>query len=269
MRGYLNEDRAWNDITGTTLIAPDTTCTARIIARKNCVIAGLRFAEQVFLLADDKLEFTTLARDGRSVAGDTVVAEVRGAAQAVLMAERTVLNVLQHTTTIATHTRSFVDLVKDTRAKIYDTRKTTPGMRRLDKYAVKIGGGHNHRFNLGEAVLIKDNHLSVLGKQGMGIKNAVELIRKKTPSITVEVEVETLEQAREAVNAGVDIVLLDNMSVAQVERAVKLAGGVTTEASGGINLSNVRSYALTGVDRLAVGALTQSAPAVDLALEIV
>jgi len=267
VRLALSEDlgRA-GDLTGGAVIALGTRCTGRIVARKEGRLAGILLAQYVFEALDPELGIQTMLEDGQDFrAGDTIL-EVRGCGRPILAAERTALNFLGHLSGVATLTREFARRVAGTGARIVDTRKTLPGLRALEKYAVRCGGGWNHRFALDDGILIKDNHIALAG----GVAEAIRRARLRTGHmVRMEVEVDTLEQLEEALESGVDAVLLDNMDLETLRRAVEIVDGrATTEASGGITLENVRSIAQTGVDLISVGALTHSAPAVDLSLEI-
>ncbi len=267
VRLALSEDlgRA-GDLTGGAVIALGTRCTGRIVARKDGRLAGAPLAQYVFHALDPELEIQTMLEDGQDFrTGDTIL-EVRGCGRPILAAERTALNFLGHLSGIATLTREFARRVAGTGARIVDTRKTLPGLRALEKYAVRCGGGWNHRFALDDGILIKDNHIALAG----GVAEAIRRARLRAGHmVRMEVEVDTLEQLEEALESGVDAVLLDNMDLETLRRAVEIVGGrATTEASGGITLENVRSIAQTGVDLISVGALTHSAPAVDLSLEV-
>ena len=270
----LAEDLAIGDPTTEALIPRDMRGRARIVAKEDGVLAGVDVALAVFRRWDRSLTTRALLPDGARLvamdAGRSVVAEVEGGVASVLMAERTALNFAQRLSGIATQTRSYVDAVKGHRARIVDTRKTTPGLRTLEKYAVRVGGGRNHRMNLGDGILVKDNHIEALRSGGTGITEAVERARRgASHTVNIEVEVENLDQAAEALEAGVDILLLDNMGVEQMAEAVRLVGGsAVTEASGGITLANVRAVAATGVDIISVGGLTHSVKALDLSLEL-
>ncbi len=254
------------DLTGGAVITPGTRCTARVVARQDGRLAGVPLARYVFHALDSELKIETILEDGQDFrTGDTIL-EVRGCGRPILAAERTALNFLGHLSGIATLTREFARRVAGTGARIVDTRKTLPGLRALEKYAVRCGGGWNHRFALDDGILIKDNHIALAG----GVAEAVRRARLKAGHmVRIEVEVDTLKQLEEALGAGVDAVLLDNMDLETLRKAVEMAGGrVTTEASGGVTLERVREIAGTGVDLVSVGALTHSAPAADLSLEI-
>jgi len=238
---------------------------AAIVARKEGRIAGLQCAEMAFRLVDPCVDFATVNGDGADVKPGTQVATISGPAAAILTAERVALNFLCHLSGIATLTRSYVRATEGTKASICCTRKTTPGLRALEKYAVRMGGGQNHRFGLYDAVLIKDNHIAAAG----GIKPAVEAARAHAGHmIKVEVEVDTLEQLDELLDLPADVVLLDNMSITELKTAVARSHGkLVTEASGGVSLETVREIAETGVDLISVGALTHSSPTLDLGLD--
>ncbi|MEI6814063.1 MAG: carboxylating nicotinate-nucleotide diphosphorylase [bacterium] len=262
----LHEDHAEHDVTTLATVDASRRASARLVARDAGVIAGVPLALEAFRLADPDVQIRTERADGSSVhPGDTVL-HISGHARGILAAERTALNFMQRLSGVASLTRRYVDLVKGTRAAILDTRKTTPGWRLLEKYAVRCGGGTNHRMDLASAVLIKDNHLAAVdGNVGAAVRRVREFA---TSGIPVQVECDTLEQLRAAIAAGADSVLLDNMSVEQMREAVTIAAGqVMTEASGGVRLDTVRAIAESGVDRISVGALTHSAPALNLALD--
>lgn len=262
----LKEDIGSGDITTNSIILPEHRVTGLIIAKEEGVIAGLPVAENIFRRLDFHLSFYPLVQEGEQVKGGQPLARVEGNARAILTGERLALNFLQRLSGIATKVNYLVGLIKGSRAKIVDTRKTTPGLRVLEKYAVRIGGGGNHRFGLYDAVLIKDNHLQVTGS----IRRAVQLARSIAPlTAKIEVEVEDLEGVQEALVAGADIIMLDNMDPSTTQAAVKLvAGRALLEASGGINERNILAIAQTGVDFISVGALTHSARALDISLEL-
>jgi nicotinate-nucleotide pyrophosphorylase (carboxylating) len=261
VRLALEEDVGTGDVTSAATIPEDASATAVMVARQPLVLAGIAFAEAAF----DANKTTCHIKDGEFARQGAKLLTVDGKARSILSAERVALNFVQRLSGIATLTRQFVEAIRDTGAKILDTRKTTPGWRRFEKYAVHCGGGQNHRFGLFDMVLIKDNHLAAVGGN---IALAVQAGRKKWPSLKIEVEADTLDQAASAADAAADIVLLDNMSLEQLRTAVKLIGGrCKTEASGGVTLASVREIAETGVDYISVGALTHSAPAVDIGLD--
>lgn len=266
VRAALDEDRAFDDVTTTTTVAPDARARAAIVARGHGVVAGVPLAVAAFRAMDENVACSVGAPDGTRVAPGTVVVALEGRAAALLSAERVALNFVQRLSGVATLTAAFVAAVAGTEARILDTRKTTPGYRTLEKYAVRCGGGTNHRADLADAVLIKDNHLMVLGGDiGEAVRRARALA---PPGIVIQVECDTMAQVGAAVDAGADSVLLDNMSPESLRACVELvADRVVTEASGGITLHTVRAVAESGVDRISVGALTHSALALDVALD--
>ena len=269
VRAALLEDIGrGGDLTTDAIVPAQLEAHAAFVARKAGVVAGLEPARLAFALLDPSARFDVTVPDGGSVTAGGTIATVRAKARAVLTGERTALNFLCKLSGIATTTRTLADLVAGTKAHIIDTRKTTPGLRALEKYAVRCGGGSNHRFGLDDAVLIKDNHLALAGS----IKAAVAAVRANVGHmVKVELEVDTLEQLREALETPIDAVLLDNMTPAQLREAVAIvAGRVLTEASGGISPQTIKDVAQTGVDLISVGAsLTHSAPALDIGLDIV
>lgn len=269
VRQALLEDVGTGDVTTLACVPPDASARALLRAREPVVLAGLDLAIEAFRQLDPNLRMTPRARDGDVVDAGATVLEIGGPARGILTAERVALNFCQRLSGVATLTARFVDAVKGTRARILDTRKTTPGWRRLEKYAVACGGGTNHRTGLHDLVLIKDNHLAALrDAQPNAIAAAVQRARHCWPGLRVEVETDTLEQVDQAVAAGTDIILLDNMDLPTLREAVqRVAGRSRTEASGGVRLDTVRAIAETGVDFVSVGALTHSAPAVDLGLD--
>jgi nicotinate-nucleotide pyrophosphorylase (carboxylating) len=265
----LKEDIGDGDVT-TDFFVPETLhATGRIIAREKAIVAGTGAAVEVFRQVDPSVDVQICCRDGDNVAAGDVIIEVRGLARSILKAERVALNFLQRLCGIATLTRQFVDAVGNHSAKLLDTRKTTPGLRALEKAAVVAGGGVNHRFGLYDMVLVKDNHLATLG----GLSSFAERIRRlrqERPGIRIEVEADDLEQVRVFLEAdGIDVILLDNMTPAQIRQAVALRrNNIQFEASGGITLKNVKRVAATGVDYISIGALTNAARAIDIGLEI-
>jgi nicotinate-nucleotide pyrophosphorylase (carboxylating) len=269
VQAALAEDLGDGDVTTLATVPADRVGAARIVAREPLTVAGLGVAELVFREVNTALRCERLCADGAGVREGEVLMEVAGPAGAMLTGERVALNFLQRLCGVATLTRRFVEAVAGTGATILDTRKTTPGMRRLEKYAVRCGGGRNHRMGLYDAVLIKDNHLAALqGEHPNPIATAVARVRRRFPGLSIEVEADTMAQVRQAMEAGVDVVLLDNMSIEQLRQAVELVRGrVRTEASGGVSLGTVRAIAETGVDRISVGALTHSARAMDLGMD--
>jgi len=262
----LAEDIGPGDITTAATVAPDAECRAEIVAKAEGVIAGLGVARLVFGMLDPQIEFHEVVADGGRVSEGVTVARLSGNTMAVLAAERTALNFLQRMSGIASLTAEYVEAAEGTDARVIDTRKTAPGLRLLDKYAVRMGGGRNHRVGLFDGVLIKDNHLRAAG----GVGEAVRRARKAAHHLVkVEVEVQTLEEVEEAVAAGADVVLLDNMELDDIRQAVDLVSGrCEIEVSGGVTLETVRALAECGVDYISAGALTHSAPALDLSLEI-
>jgi len=262
----LAEDIGSGDITTAATVAPDAECRAEIVAKAEGVIAGLGVARLVFGMLDPQIEFHEVVADGGRVSEGVTVARLSGNTMAVLAAERTALNFLQRMSGIASLTAEYVEAAEGTDARVIDTRKTAPGLRLLDKYAVRMGGGRNHRVGLFDGVLIKDNHLRAAG----GVGEAVRRARKAAHHLVkVAVEVQTLEEVEEAVAAGADVVLLDNMELDDIRQAVDLVSGrCEIEVSGGVTLETVRALAECGVDYISAGALTHSAPALDLSLEI-
>jgi nicotinate-nucleotide pyrophosphorylase (carboxylating) len=260
------------DLTSQAVVPPDRAGRAALVARAPGVVAGLPAAQQVFAMVDPELAFTPDVADGAAVAPGAVLAVVSGRMRSILTGERTALNFVQRLSGVATATRRYVDAAAGLPCQVLDTRKTTPGWRLLEKYAVRCGGGHNHRMGLGDGVLIKDNHLAALGP---GPEAAAEAVRRARAeygdSVPLEVEVDDLDQLDSALAVRPDVVLLDNMSPELLREAVgrrnAAAPGVLLEASGGVNLNTIRAVAETGVDRVSVGALTHSAPALDIALD--
>jgi nicotinate-nucleotide pyrophosphorylase (carboxylating) len=260
----LAEDVGGGDLTTDGIVPAPARCRAALVLEESGVVCGVPAAASVFTTLDPGVAVEVLAEEGARVPASTVVARLDGPARAVLTGERTALNLLGRLCGIATLTARYVDLVEGTGTTILDTRKTTPGLRVAEKYAVSCGGGTNHRTGLHDGILIKENHLRIAG----GIRAALATLGARD-GLMVEVETETLDEVAEALEAGVDRILLDNMSVEQVAQAVELAGGrVPLEASGGISLATVRSYAETGVDFISVGALTHSARSLDVSLEV-
>jgi nicotinate-nucleotide pyrophosphorylase (carboxylating) len=269
VRRALAEDMPWGDVTTETLVPDGTEATGRFMVKEDGVVAGLTVAALVFEELDASVEFFPSVDDGSFMEVGDCIAEIRGEAAPILMGERTALNLLQRMSGIATATARYVEAVSGTDATIVDTRKTAPGLRALDKYAVRCGGGANHRFSLSDGVLVKDNHLAALGGVSQ-LAEALERARRGVPHTTrVEVEVDRLDQIEPVLRGGADIILLDNMSPVQLREAVGLvAGRALTEASGGITLESVRAVAESGVDLISVGALTHSVRALDISLEI-
>jgi len=262
----LLEDIGTGDITTDSIIPSNLKAKGIIKTSEQGVVAGLDIACLVFQKLDSKIIFQKKIKDGTKVARDKVLAEITGSAQTILKGERVALNFLQRMSGIATITSKFCQEVKDFPVRIVDTRKTTPGLRILEKYAVRMGGGYNHRFGLYDAVLIKDNHIAVAG----GIKSAVNSVRKQiSHTVNIEVEVENLSQLQEALEMKVDIIMLDNMDLDTMREAVKIVKSkALIEASGGITLEKVRKIAQTGVDLISIGALTHSVKSLDISMEI-
>jgi nicotinate-nucleotide pyrophosphorylase (carboxylating) len=265
----LREDIGPGDATTLALVDPEAPAAARVVARQELVLAGVNVAAEVFRMADDRLKTESLAADGSEIRSGEAVLRVEGPARAILSAERTALNLLQRMAGIATATDCLVRIVNDYGTQILDTRKTVPGLRRLDKHAVACGGGTNHRAGLHDAILIKDNHLAFWRQKNKGtLADAVAAARAAQPGLKIEIEVDTLEQLREALPGKPDWVLLDNMPPETVAEAVALCAGICrTEASGGITKENVREYARAGVTAISIGALTHSVRAADLGLD--
>ncbi len=262
----LQEDLGRGDLTTDATVPPGVRAEGRLIAKANGVLAGAQVAAEAFRLVDGGLELELLLEDGARLAPGDEVLKVRGEARSILMAERVALNFVQRLSGIATATARAVEAAQGTRAMVVDTRKTTPGLRVLEKYAVRVGGGRNHRFGLDDAVMIKENHIAAAGS----IEAAVRSARAKIGHMhKIEVEVESLEQVDEALEAGADVILLDNMDLETMRRAVEKVGGrALVEASGGIRPDDVGKVARTGVDVISLGWLTHSAPALDLSLEL-
>jgi nicotinate-nucleotide pyrophosphorylase (carboxylating) len=266
----LAEDLAWGDITTDALVPYSLDGMATILAKSEGVLAGTEVAALVFNRVDSTLKVKLILEDGVRLKHGDVIGTVTGSVASILRAERTALNFLQRLSGIATETSFYVEKVKGCRVAILDTRKTTPGMRFLEKYAVRVGGGKNHRSHLGDGVLIKDNHLAALARLGISMAQAVRQAKERAPhEFRVEVEVTSTEQAREAAAAGADIIMLDNMNIEDMRQAVdELKGKVLLEASGGVNLQTIRSIAETRVDFISIGALTHSAHSLDISLEL-
>ena len=264
IRSALEEDIGAGDATTAAVLTGQETGTAQASAKADMVLAGMGVFRETFLFLDPDVRFTGCLDDGREIKHGEILAELSGRLASILTAERTALNFLQRMSGIATTTRRYVQAVAGTRARILDTRKTAPGLRVLDKYAVRIGGGLNHRFALYDGVLIKDNHITAAG----GITPAIQRARQKIAhTLKIEVEVKNLGEVREALAAGADVIMLDNMMPEAMSEAVRLIGGrVPVEASGNVTLANVRQIAETGVDLISVGALTHSVSAADISL---
>jgi nicotinate-nucleotide pyrophosphorylase (carboxylating) len=266
IRDALDEDIGAGDLATMATIAAESQGTGLFRAKKDGVVAGLVLLPRIFYFIDHKVAVRLLTNDGAAVSQGTVVAEAVGPVRALLLSERTALNFLQRLSGTATLTRKYVDAIKDFPCKVLDTRKTTPGLRTLEKYAVRLGGGMNHRIGLYDAALVKDNHIEATGS----IADAVKAVRRHAPFMAkVEVETSNMKQVQEAVDAGADVIMLDNMTIAQMTEAVKLVNKrAWVEASGGITLESIRQVAATGVDFISSGALTHSAPVVDFNMKI-
>ena len=266
IRRALEEDLGSGDLTTDAVVGPDREGKASLLAREQIVLAGLPVFRRVFEILSEAMTFEFYFEEGQVIRGEEEVGRMSGPVDVILKGERTALNFLQRTSGIATLTRRYVDRIKPRKVRLVDTRKTAPGLRVFDKYAVRIGGGFNHRFGLYDGILIKDNHIVAAGS----VTKAVFLAKQGCPhTIKVEVEVEDLDALEEAIQAGADVVLLDNMSAQMLKKAVQLSKGrVQLEASGGITLENIEEIAETGVDIISVGALTHSVRAVDISLEM-
>jgi nicotinate-nucleotide pyrophosphorylase (carboxylating) len=266
IRRALEEDIGPGDITTSLLIPDEDIARGRFIAKGSFILAGIPFAQEAFRILNPSMKWTPFFADGDKIRKGDTIAEISGKTRTILTGERVSLNILQRLSGIATLTNSYVERIHGLKARIVDTRKTVPGMRFMEKYAVRIGGGHNHRFGLFDGILIKNNHITAVGS----ISEAVNRAKIAHHLAKVEIEVENLRDLITAVEAGADIVMLDNMSVTDMEKAVQtIQGKLLLEASGGITLDNVREIAGTGVDMISVGALTHSAPAVDISLQLV
>lgn len=280
----LSEDRANQDITCKSLFNSSQRVTAQIIAQREGILCGIDAVSLAFQKMDSQCIIQKYARDGERIKPAQKILTVKGRANRILAAERTALNFLQHLSGVATMTKKFVSAVKGTEAKIYDTRKTIPGLRALQKYAVRCGGGENHRMNLSEMAMVKDNHLKIVGSSELGVRS----LKSKLPKgVQLEIEAKNLKEVELALNSKADIIMLDNMTIPQLKKAVHFIRSyrpphlnplprgeragvrVLIEVSGGVNLRNVRQIARLGVDRISVGMITHSAPALDLSLEVV
>lgn len=267
IRGALREDiGTGEDVTSALTIPAGAMVTAELNARGQGILAGLIPALTAFSLIDDTLDITVHARDGDIISPNQTIAVISGSARSILTAERTALNLLTHLCGIASITAVFVNEVRDTKAKIYDTRKTLPGLRALQKYAVTCGGGVNHRFGLNDMILIKDNHIAIAG----GIHAALDAVSCKSDTMKIEIEVDTLEQLEDVLgHGGADIVMLDNFDIDNLKRGTEMVNGrMIVEASGGVNLQSVKAIAQTGVDYISVGSITNNANALDIGLDI-
>ena len=266
----IAEDSADHDITSISVFDNNIKCNAVIESRDHGVLCGIDFAEMVFRQIDSTILISKVIEDGTEIFEGDVVLDLKGNVNTILAGERIALNLLQHLSGISTLTAQFVESVKSTDAVIMDTRKTIPGLRKIQKYAVKMGGGHNHRMNLADGVLIKDNHIKFSEINGLSISDVVNKARSKVgKSVKIEIEVDDLDQFRKVIDVRPDIILLDNMDVETMDMAVKINDGrAILEASGGVKINNVKSIAETGVDLISVGALTHSVNALDMSLTI-
>ena len=265
----LAEDLGWGDVTTETLLPRDLQGQGTFVVKAGGILAGVEVAREVFRQVDPEIEVEVLIQDGSRIQPGDVIARIGGRISSILEAERTALNFLQRLSGIASETNRYVEVVKGLPVHIMDTRKTTPGLRLLEKYAVRVGGGKNHRMNLGDGILIKDNHLAALSSQRLGIRDIIARARQNASRrLKIEVETKTVSEAVEAAEAGADIVMLDNMGLEDMRRAVEMIRGrALIEASGGVTLDRVRAIAETGVDFISVGALTHSVKALDISLE--
>jgi nicotinate-nucleotide pyrophosphorylase (carboxylating) len=266
----LNEDTACGDITSEALVPPELTGKAELLVKEKGVLAGIDIAMRVFQRVDPSLVLDIHIQDGRAIDTGEIAGTITGCVTGILKAERVALNFLQRLSGVATTTARYVNEISGLTAKILDTRKTTPGLRMLEKYAVRMGGGQNHRLHLGDGVLIKDNHIAALRAMGMNLRDIIAKSRRNVPEGTeIEIEVTNTKQALEALKAGADIIMLDNMTPNEMRQVVNLvAGQAKLEASGGVTLENVHQIAMTGVDYISVGALTHSYKALDISLEM-
>ncbi|MFC1800953.1 carboxylating nicotinate-nucleotide diphosphorylase [Nanoarchaeota archaeon] len=266
IKASLEEDIGSGDVTSNSIIPEDKTATATILSKDNGVLCGIDLAKDIFLELDPEIKFEKFFEDGQKINQGDILAKAVGNAKALLSAERTVLNFLQRLSGIATTASKYAEIVRPYGVQILDTRKTSPMLRELEKYAVKVGGGTNHRMGLYDMVLIKDNHIKVNG----GIKSAVAKAREKHPDLKIEVETENLEMVKEALEAGADWIMLDNMSLEEMKKAVELIDKKTkVEASGGINPENIEAVAQTGVDFISIGsALTNASKSLDISINI-
>lgn len=266
IRRALAEDIGHGDVTTDSLVSADRQASGVFLAKSPGVLAGIEVSQAVFAALDPEVAFMIHKRDGEPISPGDILARVEGSAATLLTGERLALNFMQRLSGIATKTRQLVDLIGDNPVRLVDTRKTTPGLRVLEKYAVTVGGGHNHRFGLYDGVMIKDNHIVVAG----GISQAVSQVRARVPhTLKIEVEVDNLDQLQEALQAGADIILLDNMDLAALKKAVKITNGqALLEASGGINEKTIAVVAKTGVDIISSGAITHSAVSLDISFDM-
>jgi len=266
----LVEDLGWGDATTEAVIPNDQQGIASIIAKEEGILAGIDIANKVFQRVDPALKMDILIADGSQIKPGSIIAKLEGKVASILKAERVALNFLQRLSGIASETNRYVKAVGGLPVRIMDTRKTTPGLRSIEKYAVRVGGGQNHRMNLGDGILIKDNHIAALRSSGLSLKEIIVKARENVPKgLKFEVEVSTLQEGLEAVEAGADIIMLDNMNLEDMRQTVKMIHGrALIEASGGITLNKVRTAAETGVGFISIGALTHSVKALDISLEL-
>jgi nicotinate-nucleotide pyrophosphorylase (carboxylating) len=266
LQSAFEEDVGTGDVTTTAALTGEEIGKASAVAKADIVVAGIDVFREAFLFLDQTIQFIGYYEDGKSVQKGNFLAEISGNLSSILTAERVALNIFQRMCGIATLTRRYVDEIKGTRAKILDTRKTAPGLRYFDKYAVRTGGGNNHRFGLYDGILIKDNHIEAAG----GISRALDRVRSRLPhTLRVEIEVKNIKELEEALRSGADVIMLDNMSIEDMRKAVAIVNGkISLEASGNVTLMNVKQIAETGVDFISVGALTHSVPASDISLKI-
>lgn len=273
IRLAISEDEGHGDITSTLVIPSHKTATAQIIAKEDFILAGMPFVRQVLITVDKNIELKIFFKEGSLIKNGDVIAQAKGRARSLLLSERVSLNMLQRVSGIATFTNAFVNKLKGFSTVIVDTRKTTPGFRFMEKYGVRIGGGVNHRFGLYDGILIKDNHIKIAGS----ITKAIKLARRAHHLLKIEVEVKNIKELKEALAAGADIIMLDNMTLKDMKEAVRIRDAETVshkqkvllEASGGVRLDNVSDIAGTGIDIISIGSLTHSAKAVDISMKIV
>lgn len=271
----LREDIGRGDITTKAVLWPDLKIKAIILAKEEGILAGVDIAKLAFKSIDKRIKFIPILKDGEKIKKGSVIARIEGKASKILNIERTALNFLMHLSGVSTLTRRFVERIKPYKVKIVDTRKTLPALRILEKYAVKVGGGYNHRMGLFDQVLIKKNHINSLKRvKKLKLKDLIEEVKKKVPEKKIEIEVKNLREFEDALKAKPDIIMLDNMGIKDIKKTVSICKLQTTdykpklEASGGVNLENVRKIAKTGVDMISIGALTHSAKAIDMSLEV-
>ena len=265
----ISEDVSHDDVTTQSLIPGTSNCNCKIIVKDNGVLAGIGIAIEVFKQIDPDIRSEILVYDGAEINPGDVVANLQGRTESILKGERVALNFLQHASGIASETSKYVKAIRGSNARIVDTRKTTPGLREIEKYSVRVGGGYSHRFNLSDGILIKDNHIAALKKLNYTIENIISKARENAPhTLRIEIEVETIQEARDALNGKADIILLDNMSVEDMRKVVNLVdGNCLLEASGGITIETVKQVAETGVDLISIGSITHSVKSLDISLD--